>query len=57
MRHNPSRAEIHAHAYNVESGETDASPFMKTMAIALVAKLFMEEHKTRSNPHHFSYRI
>ena len=39
MRHNPSRAEIHAHMYQVIRGDVDASPTTRAMAEALNAKL------------------
>ena len=39
LRHNPSRAEIHAHMYGVVRGDVEASPTMQAMARALEAKL------------------
>ena len=41
MRHNPSRAEIHAHMYRVLDGDQEATPTMKVMAFALYRKLHM----------------
>ena len=39
MRHNPSRAEIHAHMYGVVNGDIETSTTMTVMAHALNAQL------------------
>ena len=39
LRHNPSRAEIHAHMYGVVRGDIPATPSMWAMAYALQTKL------------------